>query len=35
LAIVKNGVHFHKGEISAKNLKSGGLEFMFSICKMQ
>jgi len=35
LAIVKNGVHFHKGEISAKNLKRGGLEFMFSICKMQ
>lgn len=33
LAIVKNGVVFHKGEISVKNLNSGGLEFIFSICK--
>ncbi len=33
LAIVKNGVLFHKGEISVKNLKTGGLEFIFSICK--
>ena len=33
LAIVKNGVLFHKGEISVKNLKSGGLEFIFSIAK--
>lgn len=33
LSIVKNGVMFHKGEISVKNLKGGGLEFIFSICK--
>ncbi len=33
LSIVKNGVLFHKGEISVKNLKTGGLEFIFSICK--
>ncbi len=33
LAIVKNGVVFHKGEISVKNLKTGGLEFIFTISK--
>lgn len=33
LSIVKNAVLFHKGNISVKNRKSGGLEFMFSLKK--
>lgn len=33
LSIVKNGVQFHKGEISVKKPKRGGIEFIFSICK--
>ena len=33
LSIVKNAVLFHHGEISAKNRKEGGLEFMFSLKK--
>jgi len=31
LSIVKNAVQFHKGEISVKNRKEGGLEFLFSL----
>ncbi|MDR0419653.1 MAG: two-component sensor histidine kinase [Prevotellaceae bacterium] len=33
LAIVKNAVLYHKGTISAKNLLTGGLEFLFSLKK--
>ncbi len=33
LSIVKNGVQFHKGEISVKKPKQGGIEFIFSMCK--
>lgn len=33
LSIVKNAVLFHKGKITAKNRKEGGLEFLFSIKK--
>ena len=33
LSIVKNAVLFHKGEISVKNRKEGGLEFLFSLRK--
>ncbi len=33
LSIVKNAVHFHKGNISAKNIPSGGLSFVFSLRK--
>lgn len=31
LSIVKNAVIFHGGEISVKNLESGGLEFIFTL----
>lgn len=34
LAIVKNAVLFHRGKISAKNRKEGGLEFLFSLKKV-
>lgn len=33
LSIVKNAVLFHHGEISVKNRKEGGLEFLFSLKK--
>ncbi|MDR3062303.1 MAG: two-component sensor histidine kinase [Dysgonamonadaceae bacterium] len=33
LSIVKNAVLFHKGEITAKNRKEGGLEFLFTLKK--
>ena len=33
LAIVKHAVLFHHGEIVAKNRKTGGLEFYFSLKK--
>lgn len=33
LSIVKNAVLFHKGQITAKNRKNGGLEFLFSLRK--
>lgn len=33
LSIVKNAVRFHKGNITAKNRKEGGLEFFFSLHK--
>lgn len=33
LAIVKNAVLYHKGTISAKNMLTGGLEFLFSLKK--
>jgi two-component system phosphate regulon sensor histidine kinase PhoR len=33
LSIVKNAVLFHKGKITAKNRKEGGLEFLFTLKK--
>jgi len=33
LSIVKNAVHYHKGNISAKNQPTGGLSFVFSLRK--
>lgn len=33
LSIVKNAVAFHKGTITAKNRKEGGLEFLFQLHK--
>nr|WP_106828975.1 ATP-binding protein [Parabacteroides pacaensis] len=33
LSIVKNGVNFHKGQISAKNRPEGGLEILFTLKK--
>jgi len=33
LAIVKNAIQLHGGEISVGNIKSGGVEFIFSIAK--
>lgn len=33
LSIVKNAVLFHKGQITAKNRKEGGLEYLFSLRK--
>ena len=34
LSITKNAVEFHHGDISAKNLPKGGVEFLFTIKKM-
>jgi signal transduction histidine kinase len=34
LSIVKNAVAFHKGAITAKNRKEGGLEFLFTLRKL-
>jgi signal transduction histidine kinase len=33
LAIVKNAIFYHHGTISAKNVPTGGLSFVFSLCK--
>ena len=33
LSIVKNAILFHQGDISVKNRKDGGLEFLFSLRK--
>jgi two-component system phosphate regulon sensor histidine kinase PhoR len=33
LSIVKNAIILHKGEISARNLPKGGIEFLFSLAK--
>ncbi len=35
LSIVKNAILFHKGEIVAKNRPEGGLEFLFTLKKVQ
>ena len=35
LSIVKNAVAFHRGTIVAKNRIDGGLEFLFSLCKIE
>lgn len=33
LSIVKNAIQLHKGEISARNRKEGGIEFLFTLSK--
>jgi two-component system OmpR family sensor kinase/two-component system phosphate regulon sensor histidine kinase PhoR len=33
LSIVKNAIILHKGEISVRNIQSGGIEFLFSLPK--
>lgn len=33
LSIVKNAILFHRGQVTAKNRKDGGLEFIFSLRK--
>ena len=33
LSIVKNAILLHKGKISARNLKEGGIEFLFTLSK--
>ena len=35
LSIVKNAVAFHKGTITVKNRKEGGLEFLFKIARIK
>ncbi len=33
LAIVKNAIGLHNGEITARNMKNGGVEFLFTLAK--
>ena len=33
LAIVKNAILLHGGEVSAKNISGGGVEFLFTLKK--
>jgi len=34
LSIVKNAIHLHKGNISARNRAEGGIEFLFTLSKV-
>ncbi len=35
LSIVKNAIMLHKGEITVRNIQSGGIEFLFSLPKLK